>query len=68
MDIDLSLNIFPNLDQSGRVRSQFDGSLSLDVVSDLDLKLTVYNRYDSQPPAGNDKMDSGMTLGLSWSY
>jgi putative salt-induced outer membrane protein YdiY len=68
VDIDLSLFVFPNLEQSDRIRSQFDGTLSLDVVSDLDLKLTVYNRYDSQPPAGNDKNDAGMTLGLSWSY
>jgi putative salt-induced outer membrane protein YdiY len=68
VDIDLSLTVFPNLEQSDRIRSQFDGSLSLDVISDLDLKLTAYSRYDSQPPAGNDKNDTGMTLGLSWSY
>ena len=68
VDIDLSLFVFPNLEQSDRIRSQFDGTLSLDVVADLDMKLTVYNRYDSQPPAGNDKNDAGMTLGLSWSY
>jgi putative salt-induced outer membrane protein YdiY len=68
VDIDLSLFVFPNLEQSDRIRSQFDGTLSLDVVADLDLKLTFYNRYDSQPPAGNDKNDAGMTLGLSWSY
>jgi putative salt-induced outer membrane protein YdiY len=68
VDIDLSLTVFPNLEQSDRIRSQFDGSLSLDVISDLDLKLTAYSRYDSQPPASNDKNDTGMTLGLSWSY
>ena len=68
VDIDLSLTVFPNLQQNDRIRSQLDGSLSLDVISDLDLKLTAYNRYDSQPPVGNDKNDTGMTLGLSWSY
>jgi hypothetical protein len=26
------------------------------------------NRYDSDPPAGNKKNDSGLTLGLSWDY
>ena len=50
------------------MRVQFDGSLSIDLISDLDFKLTVYDRYDSQPPTGNEKNDSGMTLGLSWSY
>ena len=50
------------------MRVQFDGSLSFDIFSDLDFKLTVYDRYDSQPPEGNDTNDTGLTLGLSWSY
>lgn len=68
IDIDATLSILPNLEQSDRVRVQFDGSLSFDIFSDLDFKLTVYDRYDSQPPAGNDTNDTGLTLGLSWSY
>ena len=54
------------LAESGRLRSQFDASLSLDLWKDLDFKLTFYDRYDSDPPAGNDNNDTGMTLGLSW--
>ena len=68
IDIDASLAVLPNLEQSDRVRVQFDGSLSFDLISDLDFKITVYDRYDSQPPVGNEKNDTGMTLGLSWSY
>lgn len=68
IDIDMSLFVLPSLEQSDRVRMQFDGSLSIDLFSDLDFKLTVYDRYDSQPPPGNDTNDSGLTLGLSWSY
>ena len=68
IDIDLSLFVLPSLEQSDRLRMQFDGSLSIDLFADLDFKLTVYDRYDSQPPPGNDTNDSGLTLGLSWSY
>lgn len=68
IDIDLSLFVLPSLEQSDRLRMQFDGSLSIDLFADLDFKLTVYDRYDSQPPPGNDSNDSGLTLGLSWSY
>lgn len=68
LDIDASLGVLPNLEQSDRVRVQFDASLSMDLIADLDFKVTVYDRYDSQPPAGNEKNDSGMTLGLSWEY
>ena len=68
IDIDATLAVLPNLEQSDRLRMQFDASLSIDLFADLDFKLTVYDRYDSQPPEGNDTNDSGLTLGLSWSY
>jgi putative salt-induced outer membrane protein YdiY len=60
--------VLPNLEDSSRVRTQFDGSLSVDLFSDFDFKVTVYDRYDSQPPPGNEKNDTGITLGLSWEY
>ena len=68
IDIDASLAVLPSLEQSDRLRMQFDGSLSIDLFADLDFKLTVYDRYDSQPPPGNETNDTGLTLGLSWSY
>jgi len=68
IDIDATLAVLPSLEQSDRVRLQFDASLSFDLFADLDFKLTVYDRYDSQPPPGNETNDSGLTLGLSWSY
>jgi putative salt-induced outer membrane protein YdiY len=67
-DIDAQLTFFPNLEESDRLRSQFDGTMSFDVFSELDFKITVYNRYDSAPPAGNEKTDTGITLALSWDY
>jgi len=67
-DLDASLIVFPTLDGSDRYRVQFDASLSFDLFSDLDFKTTFYDRYDSQPPAGNEKNDYGVALGLSWSY
>jgi hypothetical protein len=68
IDIDATLAVLPSLERSDRVRVQFDASLSFDLFADLDFKLTVYDRYDSQPPPGNETNDSGLTLGLSWSY
>lgn len=67
-DADVSLVVLPSLEDSDRVRTQFDASLSFDLFSDLDFKITVYDRYDSQPPPGNEKHDTGLTLGLSWEY
>ncbi len=67
VDLDATLTVLPNLEQSGRTRAQFDGSISIDLWGDLDFKTTVYNRYDSDPPEGNSKNDYGTTVGLSWS-
>ena len=68
IDFDVSLIVFPSLETSDRVRSQFDSSLSIDLFADFDFKLTFYDRYDSQPPVGNETHDYGLTLGLSWSH
>lgn len=67
-DADLSYRVFPSLEESDRVRTQLDGSLSVDLLSDLDFRLTVYDRYDRRPPPGNKTNDSGLTMGLRWEY
>jgi putative salt-induced outer membrane protein YdiY len=68
IDFDVSLIVFPSLETSDRIRSQFDASLSIDLYADFDFKLTFYDRYDSQPPVANETHDYGLTLGLSWSH
>ena len=67
-DTDISYAVFPSLDNDNRLRTQFDGSVSMDLFSDLDFKVTVYDRYDSDPPAGNSTNDTGVTMGLHWDY
>jgi len=68
LDADLSYTVYPSLEESGRVRSELNGSVSMDVLYDLDFKVTFYDRYDSDPPQGNKNNDSGLTVGLSWDY
>jgi putative salt-induced outer membrane protein YdiY len=67
-DADVSYYVYPSLEVSNRVRTELDASLSFDLISDLDFKLTVFDRYDSDPPEGNTNNDTGVTMGLSWSY
>jgi putative salt-induced outer membrane protein YdiY len=67
-DTDLSYRIYPSLEENGRLRTEFDGSISFDLLSDLDFKITAYDRYDSAPPLGNANNDTGLTFGLSWDY
>jgi putative salt-induced outer membrane protein YdiY len=68
IEFDVSLIVFPSLETSDRLRTQLDSSLSIDLFADFDFKLTFYDRYDSQPPIGNETHDYGLTLGLSWSH
>lgn len=68
IDLDATLSVLPNLEQSERVRGVFDISMTVDLWGDLDFKLTGYSRYDSDPPLGNEKNDYGTTLGLSWDW
>ena len=67
-DADAVLIVFQNLEQSDRYRVQFDASLNFDLVADLELDLSIYDRYDSEPPLATDKHDYGMAVGLRWEY
>ena len=68
IDLDATLSLLPNLEQSGRLRAMFDISMTVDLWGDLDFKLTGYSRYDSDPPLDNANNDYGTTLGLSWDW
>ena len=47
---------------------QADAGLSVGLYEDFDFKVTLYDRYDSEPPTGNENNDYGITLGLRWEY
>ena len=68
VDLDATLALLPNLEQSDRLRATLDVTMSMDLWGDLDFKLTGYSRYDSDPPLGNATNDYGTTLGLSWDW
>jgi putative salt-induced outer membrane protein YdiY len=68
IDFDATFALLPSLEQSGRIRATLDIALSVDLFRDLDLKLTGYSRYDSDPPLDNARNDYGTTLGLSWEW
>lgn len=68
LDFDSSLNVFPGLSESGRLRIQFDSTLSTDLIGDLDFNVIYYNRYDSDPPIATGNTDWGLTLALGYDF
>jgi len=69
--IDLSTNfkLYPNLTNSGRIRYEFDISLSWEIFSDFYWKLSFYNNYDNRSESDSStKDDYGTTLSFGWTY
>ena len=69
LDLTTTLQIIPNLTESGRVRGEFDVSLKWEIVSDLFWELSLYDSYDSDPVIdGAEKNDYGIATSLGWSF
>jgi len=64
-----NLSVFPSLTLSGRVRVEFDTTVSREVIDDLHTSVRVYGSRDNEPPAqGAAEHDYGIVLSLGWAY
>jgi hypothetical protein len=69
LDASISSQAFPSFTTAGRVRLQNDLRLSHELVKDFMLTVTVFDTYDSKPPAADaSKNDFGTTLAVSWTF
>ena len=69
LDLSTSLTVYPGISEWGRVRVDFDGRISYEVIKDFYLTLSLFERYDSRPPSETAaKSDFGTTLSISWSF
>jgi Protein of unknown function, DUF481 len=67
--LDLGLDVFPSLTESGRYRSTGDLSLTHEFPHDITLGLTGYLSYDNQPPEpGAQKSDYGVTFNVGYTF
>lgn len=67
--LDLTVMLFPSLNDWGRVRLNANLSYSREIVKDFNITFTAYNSYDSRPPtAGASKNDVGFSLSLGWTF
>jgi hypothetical protein len=68
-DISASVSVLPSLSDTGRVRANVDASFSRELIKDLYLKISFYERYDNRPPTeGAAHHDYGSTLSFGWSF
>jgi hypothetical protein len=69
LDATVSSQVFPSFSIAGRVRLQSDLRVSYELVKDFMLTVTLFDAYDSKPPAeGVAKNDFGTTLAVTWSF
>jgi hypothetical protein len=67
--LNATLNLFPSLTESGRVRSEAQINARYEIVSDLFFQLSFYGSYDSEPGEGAEsKSDYGVTTSLGYSF
>jgi hypothetical protein len=69
LDASLVSQAFPSFSIKGRVRLQNDLRLSYELVKDFMLTVTLFDAFDSKPPAaGATKNDFGTTLAITWTF
>lgn len=68
-DLTASLDVYPSLTTSGRVRSEFNVSLQHELIKDFFWNLTYNQSRDSQPATeGAAKNDYSIVTSLGWSF
>jgi hypothetical protein len=63
---DTQAGMFPSLTDLGRVRISLDSYLKRELFRNFNVKVTVYENYDTHPPVSAPKNDLGTTTSLGW--
>ncbi len=67
-DLDVSVAIFPDISEPGRVRVNTNASYYIKLFSDLSWNLSFYGNWDNEPPPTFSGSDYGSSSGLTWTF
>lgn len=68
-NLDLSVQYYPSLSNTGRHRLEVDAAGKRELFKDFFVALTIYNSYDNRPPNPSaDRNDVGIVASIGWSY
>jgi len=62
------LALYPNLSNSGEYRIQFDAGLTTSITKKIELKITLSNRYMSNPQPGVKKSDTLLLTNIGYRF
>jgi putative salt-induced outer membrane protein YdiY len=62
------LSVHPNLVQAGRYRVEYDSTVRLPVLSSLTWSLSLFDRFDSEPPQAVQRNDYGLVSAFGFTF
>jgi hypothetical protein len=75
LDLSTTLQVIPNLSDTGRVRGELDIKLKWEMIEDLFWELSFYDSYDSRPPIPMEigaekpvKNDYGIVTSIGYNF
>jgi len=69
LDVSTSLATFASLTALGRIRLNFDGRASYEIIKDFTVGLRVWDDFDSKPPGSDaSSNDYGLTFSLGYKF
>jgi len=66
-NVNLTINIFPELEDFSRYRLESSLILDRELISDLDFRIDIFHKYQSEPPSTGEKTDTGVVTSLVYS-
>jgi hypothetical protein len=68
-NLDVSVQYYPSLSNTGRHRLQLDAGVKREVWKDLFLSINAYDTLDNRPPNPDaEHNDVGVVLSFGWTY
>jgi hypothetical protein len=67
-EFDSQLLTFPGLTDAGRVRATTNNSLTIKLRNKFHLVFTLWDNFDSRPPATAKRNELGTSFGIGWSF
>ena len=66
--INLEMNVFPLLEDLGTYRSETSLILNREIINDLDFRIDIFHKYQSEPPTDGEKTDTGVITSIVYSW
>ena len=68
LDLSIQAIVFLDILHGNRWRSEINGKVSYEIFKDLDWIISLFESFNSSPPAGEKKNDLGVTMSLGWTF